>query len=207
MNTDTGARPTFNEVRACKDREYAADVLLTIARRRAKYVKTVMANDRDDICVIVVMSLMKDWEAGVPLGDLVKWIDARLYRRGVDFGRREDRGPSFTLDAPIGPEGESTLIDSLADPKATVEERVIAKERIEELKPELEKLERYLSRAHPRVRLIHEMALAGVDRTQISRTLDTQHGITASANVVAQVLTRDLRNRFPNLASLWTGHA
>ena len=203
MTNTNGSRPIFNAVRAKRDADYAAGVLLDVARRRVKYIRAINVADRDDAVSRAVVELMQDWRKGTPLSDLLKWVDARLYRRGVDLGRSADRQPAAILDAPLKGDVTTTFGELIADPATSVEDRVILGERLAELKPIVTALNEYLAEASPRVKLIHEMAVSGMKRPAISVCLADQHGITASPDVVAQVISRDLKKRFPELGFLW----
>ena len=122
---------------------------------------------------------------------------------GIEAGRSADRRPLSILDSPLKDDAAITYGETLEDHKATVEARILAKERITELKPMIDELNEYLATQPPRVALIHQMACSGIARNEISTILADKHGIEASPDLVAQIITRNLRKRFPDLAFLW----
>ena len=197
---------SFDHIRAQKDREYVAWCLLSYARTKALYVKGIPAADREEAASDVVLGLLREWEKGVLLADLLSWVNHRLRLGGIGYYRKESNRPELTLDCPIHDDSDTLRVDMIATNDSSVEETVLANERFAALAPRLKALEAHIAETtDERLKIIHSLALQGKPRKEIAEAL-TSAGLPTSPDNVHQIIKRKLRDPFPDLAFLWDQH-
>ena len=184
-----------------QDRDHAAASLLACATERARYVRSIPTADLEEAVVDVTMGLLRDFDAGVPLDELIGRIRHRLHFSGIGYYRKAQKRPLLTLDSAKSLSDETPAVEMLQSQSSSVEEIVLAHEKLAELSKPLRELEAYIAKADERLKIIHAQALQGRPRKAIAEDL-TKAGIPTSAANAHQIVTR-LKKRFPALAFLW----
>ena len=170
----------------------------------------------DDAVQEAVLGLFMDCRAGkLTPKDALGLVSYRVKLSAINLLRKEntqtchaDWHQSIYDTGPEG-DGEEHISRTPDTSTAPVEDTVFLKMELEALGPIYKKLSSFIDESNERIRVIDELAAAGISRNEIAselaeRGILNERGNAISPDSVAQDIHRHLTSKFPEISHRWS---